>query len=308
MNLNALQDFIDITARGGFGAASRHTGIPKATLSRRIRQLEDTLGMRLFERASTGFRLTDEGAMLYERMAPLLQEITDVKNDILHLRNTGASGRLRISVPTIIAHYITGRLAEVYHARYPNIELDIVADDNRVNLIKEGYDAVIRVDPDVNDDMVGKVLFTSKLYLVSAPHAVISGDELPFIDSEHGHIPSCLHVTRSGEDKIYKLRTVMRFSSPQMHREAAISGVGAALLPGFFISGDILSGKLTIIGVSNLPDIVFWFLYPSRRYVTPRLRNFLTILHDLFSQDKLINNPLCCEAKHVEISEASLSQ
>lgn len=289
MNLNALQDFIDIAEKGGYGAASRLSGTPKATLSRRIRLLEDTLSIRLFERDSTGFRLTEEGAQLYERTAPLLQEITDIKNDILHHSNTGSGGTLRISVPTVVAHHITGPLAEIYHARYPQIELDIVADDKRIDPIKDGFDAVIRVNPAIDEEMVGRVLFTAKLYLVIAPGAEDGAETLSFIGSERDRLNSLLQVTCDGTNKSYQLHTVMRLSSPQMRRQAAIRGAGVALLPDFLVTGDIQGGKLQLLGISNQPDIEFWFLYPSRRYVTPRLRNLLAILHDLCEQDRLMN-------------------
>ena len=152
MNMNALQDFISVITHGSFSAASRATMTPKASISRRIRQLEDELQTRLFERTNTGFTLTAEGTLLFERIKPLVNELNDIKTDMME--QTGSpSGKLRISVPPVIAFDTLGKLAARYRELYPLVELELIADSRLVDPIREGFDAVIRVNPMADEEM-----------------------------------------------------------------------------------------------------------------------------------------------------------
>jgi DNA-binding transcriptional LysR family regulator len=136
MNMNALQDFISVITHGSFSAASRATMTPKASISRRIRQLEDELQTRLFERTNTGFTLTAEGTLLFERIKPLVNELNDIKTDMME--QTGSpSGKLRISVPPVIAFDTLGKLAARYRALYPLVELELIADSRLVDPIEK---------------------------------------------------------------------------------------------------------------------------------------------------------------------------
>jgi DNA-binding transcriptional LysR family regulator len=109
MNLQALSDFNLIAAHGGFGRASRLSGRPKATLSRRIAELEQSLGVRLIERGSHNLRLTEEGRALHERTAGPLSEIAEAGEAVV-LGASTPRGRLRVSAPVVIAHVAFGRI------------------------------------------------------------------------------------------------------------------------------------------------------------------------------------------------------
>ncbi|WP_313159949.1 LysR family transcriptional regulator, partial [Mixta calida] len=146
MDLLAIKDFNLVARHGGFGKAARATGRPKATLSRRVAELEESLGVRLFERGSRNLRLTEEGLALFERTGQLLTELEEATVTIA----SGGKiprGRLRISVPLLFAQTAMGKLAAEFVLDYPGIQLEVMTDDREVEMIEEGYDLVIRVNP-----------------------------------------------------------------------------------------------------------------------------------------------------------------
>jgi DNA-binding transcriptional LysR family regulator len=134
MDLLAIKDFNLVARHGGFGKAARATGRPKATLSRRVAELEESLGVRLFERGSRNLRLTEEGLALFERTGQLLTELEEATVTIA----SGGKiprGRLRISVPLLFAQTAMGKLAAEFVLDYPGIQLEVMTDDREVEMI-----------------------------------------------------------------------------------------------------------------------------------------------------------------------------
>jgi DNA-binding transcriptional LysR family regulator len=295
MNMNALQDFISVITHGSFSAASRATMTPKASISRRIRQLEDELQTRLFERTNTGFTLTAEGTLLFERIKPLVNELNDIKTDMME--QTGSpSGKLRISVPPVIAFDTLGKLAARYRELYPLVELELIADSRLVDPIREGFDAVIRVNPMADEEMIGIKIFKETLIFVASPQyreQLASGDpltELPFISIGTHWKPNQISTVLEGEPRHFNVNTELYISSPFITRSTLIAGVGSALLPEALVADDIKAGRLLHLGVSEQPELILWCLYPSRRYVTGRLRAFIDLLKETFSQESSIHH------------------
>jgi DNA-binding transcriptional LysR family regulator len=168
MDLQALSDFNLVAVHGGFGRASRVAGRPKATLSRRVAELEQSLGIRLIERGSHNLRLTEEGRALHERTAGPLSEISEAGEAVV----LGASiprGRLRVSAPVVIAHVAFGRIGARFALAHPEVQLEIVAEDRQVDPVEDGYDLVIRVDPSPDDRLAGRRFLNDERLIVAHP-------------------------------------------------------------------------------------------------------------------------------------------
>lgn len=287
MNINALQDFISVVIHGGFGAAERATAIPKATLSRRVRQLEDELKIRLFERSNTGFILTVEGSVLFERASPLLKDLKELKDCMLDYSGT-PSGKLRISVPPVTLYKDLGLLAARYKERYPLVDLELIASDKKVNPVVEGFDAVIRSNPDSDEGMSGINFFTEKLILVAplsyVKYLVENGVEepMPLISIGAHWMPQSISTLLNGEARSFKVKTVLCLSSPFIMLSAVVAGAGAALLPSGLVSEYVEDDRLISLGFSRDLDLKLWCLYPSRRYMPASLRAFIELLKELF--------------------------
>src|SRR5882757_5026295 len=168
MDLEALVDFNLVAAHGGFGRASRISGRSKATLSRHVSELEQSLGVRLIERGSRSLRLTDEGRALHERTDGLLSEITEAGEAVV-LGASTPKGRLRVSAPVVFAHVALPRIGARFVLAYPEVQLEIVAEDRKVDPVEDGYDLIIRIDPSPDERLVGRRFLNDERLIVAPP-------------------------------------------------------------------------------------------------------------------------------------------
>ena len=127
MDLLALTDFNLVARHGGFGKAARATGRPKATLSRRVGELESSLELRLFERGARNLKLTEEGRALFERTGALLTELDETAAAIAS-GGQKPKGRLRISAPLHFSQTAMGRIAAGFALKYPEVKLEVTTE------------------------------------------------------------------------------------------------------------------------------------------------------------------------------------
>jgi DNA-binding transcriptional LysR family regulator len=288
MDLDALADFVLVAAHGGLGKAARSTGRSKATLSRKVTELEDSLQVRLVERGATHLRLTVEGEALFARTRGLIGELALAGDDI---RNGGGqlSGVLRITAPVLFSHVALSRVAAEFSALHPQLQIEINAEDRFVDPVEEGYDLVIRTNPKPTETMVGRRLFADELALVAAPT----------VSRPHGGGPiDAMLMSRVGEVRdwvvetpdgpvTYQPKPVMRLSSILMIHQAVRSGHGAAILPCSLVATDVASGRLANWGkVLNRP-IEVWVLHASSRLSSPKVTSFAAFLAAQFPTGRL---------------------
>jgi DNA-binding transcriptional LysR family regulator len=290
MDLQALTDFALVATHGGFGRASRLSGRSKATLSRRVSELEQSLGVRLIERGTQSLRLTDEGRVLYERTHAPLSEIAEAEQAV----TLGASvpqGRLRVSAPLVLAHVVLGRISARFALAYPDVQLDIVAEDRKVDPVEDGYDLVIRVDPPHDERLVGRRILDDQRLIVAHPD--FSMPAAPLVE---GDVPSVRAVllTWAPADVTWRFRTqqaaeaclkpvaTLRLSSLLMVRDAVLAGAGAALLPKLLVEDDVKAGRLIQWGTDANPPVQIWALRNSRRLIGAKVRAFLDVIEKAF--------------------------
>ncbi len=282
MDLLALADFNLVARHGGFGKAARATGRPKATLSRRVTELEAALSLRLFERGARHLKLTEEGRALYERTAALLTEVDETAAAIA----SGAEkprGRLRISAPLLLSQTAMGKIAAGFALNYPEVRLEITTEDRSVDMIEEGYDLVIRVNPDPDEALVGRAFLRDRLVVVAGPDLTRPPGDMPAPGVVRGTgSPQIWNVmTLKGSAKI-RIEPVLFLSSLIMVRDAVRAGVGAARLPISLVSHDLADGTLQHWGDVEGSEIALWALYPSRRLLSARVSAFLDYLKQAF--------------------------
>jgi len=279
MDLLALADFNLVARHGGFGRAARETGRPKATLSRRVAELEADLGLRLFERGARLLKLTQEGRALYERTGALLAEI-DETAAALASGGDRPRGRLRISAPLLFSQTAMGTLAAGFARAYPDVRLEVTTEDRPVDMVEEGYDLVIRVNPDPDESLVGRIFLRDRLVVVAAPEfeRPLDGTPVPAVVRPVGD-QAAWRV--AGQPDI-AIDPVLRLSSLVMVRDAVRACVGAGCLPASVVSHDLASGRLVRWGDVAGPEIALWALYPSRRLLSARVSAFLDYLKAAF--------------------------
>jgi DNA-binding transcriptional LysR family regulator len=283
MDLLALADFNLVARHGGFGKAARETGRPKATLSRRVAELEASLDVRLFERGARSVKLTEEGRALFERTGLLLTELEETATAIASGGRT-VRGRLRISAPVFFSQTAMGKLAAGFALRYPEVRLEITAEDRAVDMIEEAYDLVIRVNPQPDANLVGRIFLRDRLVVVASPSLVSPGDgtPVPAVTREATRqIEAWPVMTPSGPSTVLA-RPILSLSSLLMIRDAVRMGAGAARLPLSLVSPDLDAGTLVHWGDVQGPEIELWALYPTRRLLGARVSAFLDHLRVAF--------------------------
>jgi DNA-binding transcriptional LysR family regulator len=300
MDLLAISDFNLVAAHGGVGRASRATGRPKASLSRRIAELEGALGVRLFERGRRSLRLTDEGRSLHERTQPLLMEVAHAAEDIAS-GTTRPRGPLRVSAPSLFAHLAMGSIAAGFAAAYPDVRLEVIVEDRVVDLIEEGYDVAIRVNPQADTTLVGRRFLRDELLLVAAPSVARPGPSttrkvrrVRAVALASAPTAGEWTVAQGSRTATFLPDFVLKLGTLTMVRDAVAAGAGAALLPRSLVSRDLASGALKSWGKASKADTEIWVLHSSRRLVSSKVSAFVGYLAEQFpkgSPDELGARP-----------------
>jgi len=280
MDLNALGDFQLVATHGGFGKASRASGRSKATLSRRVADLEEALGIRLIERGTQRLELTEAGQLLLRRTEGPMHEVADA---VTAARDSLAAprGRLRVAAPLLFSQVALGRIAARFLASYPEVQIEAVAEDRLVNLVDEHFDVAIRINPSRDSALVGRCFAKDRMVLAAAPSVQMptGRKDTPF------RVPAV--VTPSYRDgDVWSVnngqftiepQAVLRLSSLLMVRDAIAGGAGAAMMPQSII-GDLLEkGALVSWGIAG-GEVELWVLHTSRRLQSPKVRAFVEFM------------------------------
>jgi len=294
MDLTSLADFNAVALYGGFGPASRALERPKATLSRRVAELEEELGVRLIERGSRRLRLTEEGLVLHERTRGLMAEIQEA-GEAVASRAPLPRGRLRISAPVVFSHVMLARIATRFALAYPQVELEVIVEDRVVDPVEDGYDLVIRINPSRDEQLVGRRILGDERFVVAA--ATMPIPSMPASDTAALPVPAVMPAA-AASGAIWNMRVegggvralapmpVLRLSSLLMMRDAVLEGVGVALLPRLLVEQDVSTGRLVRWGTEDGPPVEIWALYHSRRLLSAKVRAFMNLLQDLPGRER----------------------
>ncbi|MDF3980573.1 LysR family transcriptional regulator [Luteibacter sp. PPL201] len=280
MDLNALDDFQLVATQGGFGKASRASGRSKATLSRRVAELEDAMGVRLIERGSHRLALTEAGRLLLQRVEGPMREVAEA----VAAARDGVStprGRLRVSAPQLFSQLALGHIAARFVATYPQVQVETVTEDRVVDLVDEHVDVAIRINPRTDSDLVGRCFARDRLLLVAPPGlprpapAGPAPTPMPAVvmpTYRDGDVWSA----REGGTCVQPL-PVLYASSLLMIRDAVAAGAGVALLPQSIAAPLVQTGDVAVWGVVGEPTEL-WVLHTSRRLQSPKVRAFVDFI------------------------------
>lgn len=280
MDFSLLFDFQLIATHGGIGKASRASGRPKASLSRRLAELEEALGVRLIERGGRSLLLTPAGAELAARTLGPLREVQEavaaVQEGVAVPR-----GRLRIAAPLLFSQVALGRLSADFRRQYPEILIEAVGEDRLADLVDEHFDLAIRINPAVDSRLVGRCFAQDRRVLVAAPGL----DRPPESAAEPMPLPAVV-MPGHGDGEVWTLaedgarflpQPVVQLTSLLTIREAVLAGAGAALLPLSLVQRQLAQGALSRWG-TQAGETELWVLHTSRRLQSPKVRAFVDFL------------------------------
>lgn len=293
-DLNDLYYFAQVVEHGGFAAAGRALDQPKSKLSRRVAALEERLGVRLVQRSTRHFSVTEIGQEYYRQCLAMLVEAEGAA-EVIERHRSEPQGRVRLSCPTALLNFWVGPMLAEFMLRYPLVELQVESTNRQVDLIQEGIDIALRVrfPPLESSDLVMKVLGESRQQVVGAPALRERLGERP-TPLEVAALPT-LHWGSPQRDYQWHLFGPEEASAQVRYRprlitddlmalrQAALAGVGAVHLPAVVVCDDLNRGRL----VNLLPDWaprtgVVHAIYPSRRGLLPSVRTLLDFLGEGF--------------------------
>lgn len=294
-NLNDLYYFAQSVAHGGFAPASRATGVPKSKLSRRVAALEERLGVRLINRSTRRFSITEIGETYYEHCKAMLVE-AEAAQEAIDSVQSEPRGVIRMTCPITLLHVHIGDFLSELMARYPKITIYLEATNRRVDVLNEGIDVAIRVRPPPLQakDLELKVLSDRGLALVASP-VLIEKYGMPASPADLHDWPS-ISLSSSQSEHRWVLNGPENSKATINHqpklitddmialRRVALAGVGAVQLPILTVQEQLDRGEL----VRLLPDWqphrdIIHVVYPCRRGLLPAVRTLIEELEKYYA-------------------------
>ena len=289
LDLNDFFYFVQVVDRSGFTAAGRMLRIPKSTLSHRIQRLETELGVRLLNRTSRRFAMTDAGEEFYRHAVMMLHDAELAESAIRH-RLTEPTGTVRCTAATATMQFAMCNIMADFLLRYPKVNVVAHATDRNVDIVGENYDVAIRAhsDPLPDSTLVRRAL-TPAPWLLFAGSAYLDANEAPETPEDLRNHPS-LFMMRTGVAPVWRLRRsgkaedeVVMSLTPRLLcddmialKQAAIAGVGIVALPGYICREDVRLGALRQVLPAWLAgDSTITALIPYRRGLLPSVRVFI---------------------------------
>ncbi|SEB84144.1 LysR family transcriptional regulator [Rhodobacter sp. 24-YEA-8] len=285
--LSAYEAFTQSAETGSFVVAGRNLGISASAVGKAVARLEQRLDVRLFHRNTRNMTLTEEGRRFLERCRRIFEEVEAAEAELAQLSRT-PKGRLRVSMP-LVGMLLTPVMAEFMRA-WPEVQLELDFNDRLVDIIEEGFDAVIRTGTPSDSRLMARNLGRFRMHIVAAPDYLAQhGTPQRPEDLEVHH---CLHQRSPNTGKIRswplaptdgarKLVLPERMSASAVDPliELAVRGFGIACLPPFAIRRELAEGLLVPILTPWIEGMdQFHVLWPASRKVTPKLRAFIDFM------------------------------
>jgi DNA-binding transcriptional LysR family regulator len=302
LDLNDFYYFVQAVDRGGFTAAGRTLRIPKSTLSHRIQQLETNLGVRLLNRTSRRFGMTDAGEEFYRHAVVMLREAEEAETAIRH-RLHEPTGTVRCTAAVATMQFAMRDIVADFLVRYPKVNIIAHATDQNVDIVGENYDVAIRAhsDPLPDSTLVQRTLTPAPWFLF-AGSAYLDANQTPQTPHDLQNHPS-LFMMRTGVPPVWRLRdaseakdeVVMRLTPRLLIddmmtlKQAAIAGLGIVALPGYVCREDVRSGALRrVLPTWLADDSTITALIPYRQGILPSVRAFVDHLAAEFPKAVLL--------------------
>jgi DNA-binding transcriptional LysR family regulator len=245
-DLDGMALFVRIVEEGSLSAAGRALGLPKATVSRRLAQLEASVGAPLLARSTRALSVTDAGRRFFERVRSIVHDAESARSEI-RSANSEPSGILRITAPIIFGEVVVAPGLVQFLQRYPKVQADLHFSDERVNIVAEGFDLAIRMGEIEDSDLIGRRLTEVSMVLVASPSYLKVHKAPEQVQDLRDHTAVLTqkkfdHWIVGGET--IRLRWRMSTGSMVVTRNAVRDGLGIARMPEFFVARDLAEGTL----------------------------------------------------------------
>ncbi|MBK0095548.1 LysR family transcriptional regulator [Erwinia sp. S63] len=285
-HLLAIRTFQRIVETRSFTKAAAHLGLPRSTVSKSLKELEEHLGIKLIQRTTRSVTLTIEGAEYYQRISRLVAKLDETE---VAMRDMGAAarGRLRIDLHSSLANFVLIPILEEFRGRYPHIQLALGVGDRPVNLIEEGVDCVIRAGELADSSLIGRTLYKDHLVTCASPGylerfgipANVSDLEtshkvVGYFSAATGEAWPLRFRHRAGEKLVHNFDIAANDSASLINMLVHGMGIGqthASVAKSFIESGQLIP----VLGSSTNTQFPVSIIYPPTKQLNVRLRIFI---------------------------------
>jgi DNA-binding transcriptional LysR family regulator len=290
LKLESVAAFAAIAASASFTAAARRLAVSKSVVSERLAELERVLGAKLVQRTTRRVALTEDGSAFYERARRILREVELASSELAERRGALA-GPLRISAPVSFGTLHLGSALFGFLAKNPAVELTLELEDRFVDLLNEGFDAVVRHGPVADKRVIVKRLASSRRVLVASPAYLKRWGKPSSLQDLKQH-RGIIYSYRGSTD--WRFRAGRRFATVQPHialrvnngllmRDAAIAGLGIALLATFLLEAPLADRILKVVDVGAEAEGAMIYLgYPEYLRSSVKIRALTAWLRGAF--------------------------
>lgn len=293
MDTETLSLFIEVVQQGSFAAAARDRDLDPSSVSRAIAALEGELNVRLFQRNTRVMTLTEAGEHFFNRLEPLVDDISRIREELVSLR-ADPVGTLRLSASVAFGQIVIVPLLSRFQALFPKLKLELILTDTNLDLVADRIDLAIRLAPSYRADVIGSKLFATRYRVVASP-AYLDREGAPDHPSQLSSRACLLFalpdfrsrwIFRDGDATFeVPVQGNIVASSALALRQAALDGVGPALLADWLIEGELTRGELIdLFPTSEVTatsfDTAAWLLYPSRTFMPLKVRATIDFLRD----------------------------
>ncbi len=291
IDLNDMVIFSKVVDAGSISGAAREMAQPKSTISRRIKLLEERLAVRLLQRTTRSLKLTELGAVFYERCKRVQEQAEEAERSV-SLGQGKPRGILRISGPVETGVSQLGALITEYSELYPEVHIELDLSNRFVDLVEEGYDLAIRAGELPDSTMIARRLVASRMVPCASP-AYLKRHGTPKVPDElkqhrlvlYGGALKKQPYTFTGPQGIasVQLEPFHVANSLSVLRDMVKSGLGITLLPDSHTLKDVREGHLVLLMDDwKLPEHGIYAVYPSPRHLTSKVRSFVEFLSGRF--------------------------
>lgn len=309
-DLSAIAAFVRVVEARSFAAAAPHLGMSASGVSRAISRLEARLGVRLLARSTRSLSVTEEGRLFYERCRRILTDLSEA-TDIVREARERPSGRLRVAATTSIGRAALLPFLPDFHARYPDIQLELLMGDRAIDMIEEGVDCAIRIGDLADSSLIARRVGRIQLITCASPAYLERRGAPRTLDELDGH--ECIGYvkpprgvltwdfqTDEGRTSI-DVQPKLAINDAESVIQACIMGLGIIQTGDYVAAPYIKRGELvSLFETQMVPGPAMSVVYPQRRHLSARVQVFIDWICEHFEEASR-----CCKQRKAAAETAA---
>ncbi|MGR5095148.1 LysR family transcriptional regulator [Vibrio maritimus] len=289
-NWEGINEFVAVVETQSFTAAAERLSTSVANISRRVTALEDKLAVKLFVRTTRKVSVTEVGATYYQHCKPLVEGLMLAELAITQLQ-ASPTGRIKMTAPVTFGEQVLAPLMHEFLMQYPQIELDLVLSNQKMDLVQEGYDLAVRLGKLDDSSMMARKLLDRHMFVCASPDYLAKHGEPHTLSELKRH--QCLRGSTKywrfedkGAERLIHVDGRVQCNSGYALVDAALKGLGIVQLPDYYVQPYLETGELVEVLTPYRGDQEgIWALYPQNRMLTSKIRTLIDYLSEALNRE-----------------------